>query len=74
MAQGNGSLPEGSTSEKTYSDYLWAVREAKKEEAVDPSCSQAADNTSKPKRMSFFPYKSRKAPSMPGPLLCEWCI
>ena len=43
------------TNEKTYSDYLWAAREAEKEEAMEPSCSQTADSTSKPKAMSFFP-------------------
>ena len=42
------------TNEKTYSDYLWAVREAEKEEAMEPSCFQAADSMSKPKVMSFF--------------------
>ena len=44
-----------STNEKMYSDYLQAVREAEKEEAMEPSCSQTADSTSKPKAVSFFP-------------------
>ena len=44
-----------STNEKAYSDYLWAAREAEKEEAMEPSHSQTANNTSKPKVMSFFP-------------------
>ena len=43
------------TNEKAYSDYLWAAREAEKEEVIEPSCSQTADNTSKPKATSFFP-------------------
>ena len=46
---------KASTNEKTYLDYLWAVREAKKEEVMEPSCSQTANNTSNPKVMSFFP-------------------
>ena len=44
-----------STNEKTYFDYLQAVREAQKEEAMETSHSQTANNTSKPKAMSFFP-------------------
>ena len=46
---------KGSTNEKTYSDYLWAGREAEKEEAMDLSHSQIADSTSMSKAMSFFP-------------------
>ena len=46
---------KASTIEKMYTDYLWAVREAEKEEVLDPSHSQSADNTSKSKVMSFFP-------------------
>ena len=49
---------KASTNKKTYPDYLQAVREDEKEEAMEPSCSQAGDSTSKPKVMSFFPYKS----------------
>ena len=48
---------QASTNEKTYLDYLWAVREAEKEEAMESSCSQTADNTSMPKATSFFPYE-----------------
>ena len=44
-----------STNKKMYSNYLWAAREAGKEEAIEPSHSQMAHNTSKPKLMSFFP-------------------
>ena len=46
---------KASTNEKMYSDYLQAVREAEKEEAIEPLCSQAADNPTKPKVLSFFP-------------------
>ena len=46
---------EASTNEKIYSDYLQVVREAEKEEAMEPSHSSTADNTSKPKATSFFP-------------------
>ena len=60
----NGGLPKwlkamvdylkASTNEKMYSNYLWAVREAEKEEAMESSCSQNASSTSMPKMMSFF--------------------
>ena len=46
---------KASTNKKMYSDYPQAVREAEKEEVMEPSCSQTADSTSKPKAMSFFP-------------------
>ena len=46
---------KASTNEKTHSDYLRAVREAEKEDAMEPSCNQTVDITSKPKMMSFFP-------------------
>ena len=36
------------------------MREAEKEEAMEPSCSQTANNTSKPKVMSFFPLQKLK--------------
>ena len=51
---------KASTNEKTYSDYLQAAREAEKEEVIEPSCSQTADSTSKPKVMSFFPLQKLK--------------
>ena len=51
---------KASTNEKMYSDYLWAVREAEKEEAMEPSCSWMADNQPKPKAMSFFPSQKLK--------------
>ena len=46
---------KATTEEKTYSDYLQAVREAEKEEAMEPSRSQTPDSKSKPKAMSLFP-------------------
>ena len=46
---------KASTNEKTYSNCLSAVREAEKEEVMEPSCSQMADNSTKPKAMSFIP-------------------
>ena len=51
---------KASTNEKMYSDYLWAMREAEKEEVMEPSHSQTANNTSKPKVMSFFPLQKLK--------------
>ena len=35
---------KASTNEKTYSDYLWAVSEAEKEEAMRPLHNQMAGN------------------------------
>ena len=46
---------KASTNEEMYSDYLWAVWEAEKDKAMEPSHSKTADSTSKPKAMSFFP-------------------
>ena len=51
---------KASTYKKTYSDYLWAARGAEKEEVMEPSHSQTANNTSKPKAMSFFPLQKLK--------------
>ena len=36
---------KASTNERTYSDYLWPVREAEKEEAMEPSHNQTNKNT-----------------------------
>ena len=44
-----------SANENTYSNYLQAVREGEKEEAMKLSHSQMAENPTKPKVMSFFP-------------------
>ena len=49
---------KASLHKKTYSDYLQAAREAEKEESMELSqnpCSQAIDNTAKPKTIGFFP-------------------
>ena len=49
---------KASPQEKTYSDYLWATREAEKEDSMELSQSpqsQATDNTAKSKVTSFFP-------------------
>ena len=43
---------KASLHEKTYSDYLWAVREAENEESIELSqnpWSQVIDNATKPK-------------------------
>ena len=45
---------KASTNKKVYSNYLWAVREAEKEEAMELLCNHMADNQTKPKVMSFF--------------------
>ena len=55
MAQDHGGLPKGRARGKMYSNYLRAAREAKKEEAMEPSWNQVADKPSKPKATSFFP-------------------
>ena len=54
---------KASPHEKTYSDYLWAAREAEKEESMELSWNpwnQAIDNTTKPKTTSFFPLQKLK--------------
>ena len=54
---------KGSLHEKTYSDYLRAVREAEKKESMELSHyshSQVIDNTTKPKTTSFFPLQKLK--------------
>ena len=58
--------------EKTYSDYLWAAREAEKEDSMELSQSpqnQATDNTAKPRTTGFFPLWKLKGnqpvPKMP---------
>ena len=48
---------------RLYSDYLWAAREAEKEESMELSQnlqSQAIDSTVKPKTTSFFPLQKLK--------------
>ena len=51
---------KASTNEKMYSDYLQAVREAEKEEVMEPSRSKTADSTTKPKLTGFFPLQKLK--------------
>ena len=49
---------KASPHKKTYSNYLWAVREVEKEESMELSqnpWSQAIDNTTEPKTTSLFP-------------------
>ena len=40
---------KASPQQKTYSDYLWATREAEKEDSMELSQSQTTNNTTKPK-------------------------
>ena len=54
---------KASLHEKTYSNYLWAAREVKKEESMELSQnprSQVIDNTAKPKSTSFFHLQKLK--------------
>ena len=51
---------KASTNEKTYSEYLWAAREGKKEEAMEPLCNWTVDNQNKPEAMSFLPLQNLK--------------
>ena len=52
-----------STNKEMYLDYLQAAREAEKEEAMEPSHSQMADNPTRPKAMSFFFMKAERHPA-----------
>ena len=45
---------------ETYSNFLWEVREAEKEETMEPSHSQPTNNMAKPKVKSFFPVVTGK--------------
>ena len=54
---------KASPHEKTYSNYLWAAREAEKKESMELSrnpWSQVVDNAAKPKATSFFPLQKLK--------------
>ena len=55
---------KASPQEKMYSDYLWAMRKAKKEDSMQPSQSHNLDNTAKPKLTRFFPLQKLKGPSL----------
>ena len=51
---------KASRHEKIYSNYLWAAKEAEKEDSMELSqnpWNQAIDKTAKPKTTSFFPLK-----------------
>ena len=67
---------KASLHEKTYSDYLRAVREAEKEESMELSWnpqSQVIDNTTKPKTTSFFPLQKLKG-NQPVPKMATVCL
>ena len=51
---------KASPQERTYSDYLQAMREAKKEDSMEPSQSHTTNDTAKPKFTSFFPLQKLK--------------
>ena len=66
---------KASLQEKTYSNYLWAAREAEKEDSMELSQSpqnQTTDNTTKPRTTSFFPLQKLKwtQPALKTPTLC----
>ena len=67
---------KASPHEKTYSDYLQAVREVEKEKSMELSqnpCSQAIDYTAKPKATSFFPLWKLKG-SQPVSKVAILCL
>ena len=67
---------KASPYEKTYSDYLQAVREAEKEESMELSPnphSQAVDNTANPKTTSFFPLQKLKV-NQPVSKMATMCL
>ena len=60
---------------RTYSDYLRATREAKKEDSFELSCSPrvpVTDGPSKPRATSFFPLRKLKGsqPFTKKPAIC----
>ena len=63
---------KASPQEKMYSDYLRAAREAEKEDFIEPSQSQTANNTAKHKVTSFFPLQKLKGtqPAVKMPAVC----
>ena len=64
---------KASTNEKIYSDYLQAMRETEKEEAMEPSHNQMADNQTKPQVTSFFPLQKLKG-SQPIKTPAVWLV
>ena len=67
---------KASLQEKTYSDYLWAAREAEKEDSMELSQSpqiQATNNTTKLRQLVSSPCRSLKGPSQQlKHLPCAW--
>ena len=66
---------KASPQEMSYSDYLWAAREAEKEDFMklyQSPQSQATDNTAKPRVISFFPVQKLKGtqPALKTPAAC----
>ena len=64
---------KASSNEKMYSDYLWAVQEAEKEEVMEPSCNPPAASTSRPWVMNFFPLWKLKG-SQPTTTPSTWAV
>ena len=61
------------SANEMYSDYLWAGREAEKEEGMDPSHSQMAYSANKPKAMSFFLLQKLKG-TQPTKTHAVWVV
>ena len=67
---------KASPHKKTYSNYLWAEKEAEKEDSMELSWSpqnQVIDNTAKPKTTSFFPLLKLKG-NQPVPKTATVCL
>ena len=67
---------KASPQEETYSDYLWAAREAEKEDSMELSWSpwnQTTNNTTKPRTTSFFPLWKLKG-TQPAPKTPAMCL
>ena len=63
---------KASLQEKMYSNYIQAMREAEKENSMESSQSQTANNTAKPKVTSFFLLQKLKGaqPAVKTPASC----
>ena len=72
MAQGHGGPCEGQPTGENILQLSASFREAKKEDSMEPSQSQTADNTAKPKATSFFPLQKLKGtqPVVKMPTVC----
>ena len=64
---------KASPQEKTYSNYLEAMREAKMEDSMEPSQSHTIDNTAKHKLTSFFPLWKLKG-TQPAVKMATVCL